>query len=210
MGFNSQDRNIKAQSTYTLTVPSGRADSITSSILDGKFVEMDCTPQVNWILQNTAAAGNANNYSGLYAVVFLVTIGNGSTGKILTYTCESPGCPIAKGSDHPWTKDNNSGHLVIEGYSVSSIGDKGHDKVASSSYLNTAPNPLVNETTIEYEIAGTGFIKIYNLLGKCIYSKAILGNGNIIWNPANNESGLYICRMTSSREKMARNIFVIR
>jgi hypothetical protein len=114
MGFNLLDPIIKAVDTIHFAAPSGRPSGTDPSVLDGQFFELDVTNQVNWILKHTKEAGETQ-LSGQYAIVFLVDVGKGSTGKVHGYATEN-GALGTLNSDAHWTKDGNTIHLYMRGF----------------------------------------------------------------------------------------------
>jgi hypothetical protein len=107
MGFDFMTPTLQSEEVISFTAPAGKQDEFSPSVLDGQFVEVDITDQVNWILQN----------SGNYAIVFLVPPNEGNTGKVSAYAYEdSPGVQLVYcGGDNPWTKDGNTAHIEIDG-----------------------------------------------------------------------------------------------
>jgi len=216
MGFNIMDPEIKASDTLNFTAPAGRPSEIDASVLDGQFLEVDCTPQVNWILKNTAAAGNPSGLSGQYAVVFLVTPGLGSTGKCNTYAAED-GVRSAIGSDNPWTQDGNTGHLVIVDSPSDPVVIVGIEKAASRAALNTVslsqntPNPFKPMTSIAYNTNGkSGALKIFDASGRMVYSRDVSGQGSVEWNAGRNVSGIYMYRLTVGSKIISKKMILMR
>jgi len=210
MGFNIMDPEIKASDTLNFTAPAGRPSEIDASLLDGQFVELDCTPQVNWILQNTAAAGNPSGLSGQYAVVFLVTPGMGSTGKCNTYTSED-GVRSALGNDNPWTQDGNSGHLLLVG-DLTSV-EKSAAKVALNtvSLSQNTPNPFMPHTSIAYNTNGkSGSLKIFDATGRQVHTQSVNGKSSIEWNAGNNVSGIYMYRLTVGSQVISKKMILMK
>lgn len=212
MGYNIMDPTIKAGDTLNYTAPTG-SDGI-ASVLDGQFMEVDCTPQVQWILQNTVAAGNPSALSGQYAVVFLVTPGMGSTGKINSYTQENGPGGVTTGcfSDAPWTTDGNTGHIVVEGDLVVGV-EKAAAKVALSgiALAQNVPNPFVPKTTIAYNTDNrNGSIKIYDANGKLVHSQNVSGKGSIEWNAGNMVSGIYAYRLTVGNKVISKKMILMK
>jgi len=213
MGFNIMDPEIKASDTLNYTAPAAKPSEIDASVLDGQFLEVDCTPQVNWILQNTAAAGNPSGLSGEYAVVFLVTPGMGSTGKVNSYTQEN--CPggVTTGcvSDAPWTTDGNTGHLVLVG-DLTSV-EKSSAKVALNtvSLSQNTPNPFMPHTSIAYNTNGrNGSLKIFDATGRQVYTQSVNGKSSIEWNAGNNVSGIYMYRLTVGSQVISKKMILMK
>lgn len=112
MGYDMSNPTLQAEEIILFEAPAGRLSEADPSVLDGQFIEIDITDQVNWILQHTGP--NKGSYSGQYAIVFLVAPGQGSTGKFNLYAAENlPG--VGSGSDNPWTNDGNTIHLLVYG-----------------------------------------------------------------------------------------------
>jgi hypothetical protein len=107
MGYDFMTPTLQAEEIISITAPAGRPDDFSPSILDGQFFEIDVTDQVNWIL----------SHDGQYAIMILVPVGEGNTGKISSYSEEN--CPGASTlecpSDEPWTTDGNTAHIIVEG-----------------------------------------------------------------------------------------------
>jgi hypothetical protein len=194
MGFNIMDPWIKASDTLQFSAPAGRQSDITPSVLDGKFVELDCTPQVNWILQHTKEAGETA-LSGQYAIVFLVTPGQGSIGKVSTYTAEEGAIP-AIGSDTPWTRDGNTGHLVVEGNITSKENPALRDGSRSIALSQNTPNPFSARTSIAYNAGSrSGVLRIFDAGGRMVLGRPVTGRGSVEWNASQMVSGIYLCRL---------------
>ena len=105
MGYDFMTPTLQSEEVINYTAAAGRPDDFSPSVLDGQFFDVDVTDQVNWILQN----------SGHYAIMLLVPVGEGNTGKVNSYSEENgPGIPVGCDSDNPWTQDGNTCHLVIE------------------------------------------------------------------------------------------------
>jgi len=209
MAFNIMDPDIKAGDTLNITAPAGRPSEIDQSILDGQFLEVDCTPQVNWILAHTKEAGEAV-LSGQYAIVFLVTPGQGSTGKINGYTNENLVRSVM-GSDAPWTQDGNTAHLVMDG-TVSVEKKTTQPVLAGISLSQNSPNPFRPATAINYNtgLSNSGTLKIYNAAGAAVMSKSVSGQGTVSWNAASSPSGLYLYRLTAGSLSVEKKMVLMK
>lgn len=206
MGYNSENPSkLMAEETINHIAVNGRAAQTDDSVLDKQFWEVDVTDQANWILAHTGA--NKSTYSGQYAIVFLVAVGQGSIGKINSYTAEN--CVIAAGSDNPWTVDGNTCHLVAVGDNLQFISAE----KAPATALNglalgfNQPNPFTKATTLAYSTDGrSATAKIFSADGKLVHTQAVSGQGNLIWNAKDNAPGLYICRLTAGNKTVARTL----
>ncbi|OGJ88283.1 MAG: hypothetical protein A2268_05215 [Candidatus Raymondbacteria bacterium RifOxyA12_full_50_37] len=100
-----------AEETIQFTAPAGRLSNDVPSLLDGHFIEIDVTDQINWILDNQSS-GSA------WAIVLLSQVGVGSTGKFTTLSAENGFCmdPGSAGitiPNDPWSTDCNTVHLFM-------------------------------------------------------------------------------------------------
>jgi hypothetical protein len=209
MFYSAVGEAKKADDVLNITAPAGRVDDISGSVLDGQFMEIDCTPQVQWILANTAVAGNPSGLSGQYAIVFLVAPNQGDTGKINTYSFEN--CVPGLGSDAPWTTDGNTAHLVLEGDVVSV--EKASVKVPLSgiSLAQNSPNPFMPKTVIAYNTdSKNGDIKIYDANGKLVHTAAVSGKGSIEWNASSMVSGIYMYRLTVGSKVISKKMILMK
>jgi hypothetical protein len=210
MGYNALDPVIKALDSVDFTALAGKPSGVDPSVLDGQFVDIDVTPQVNWILQNTMAAGNPNSLSGQYAIVCLVTPGVGSTGKVNTMSSEA-GVMGTLTSDAPWTTDGNSGHLVVVG-TLTSV-EKSAAKVALNtvSLSQNTPNPFMPRTSIAYNTNGkSGSLKIFDATGKLVSSQSVSGKGSVEWNAGSSVSGIYMYRLTIGSQVISKKMILMK
>jgi hypothetical protein len=190
MGYDFMTPTLQQEEVIAYTAPAGRSDEFGSSVLDGQFMEVDVTDQVNWILQN----------SGNFGIVCLVPPNEGNTGKVNTYTMEDGTGTMGLGSDSPWTTDGNSGHLkVISDDLVLGVEeDIVATKVSSHIELSNAPNPFTKTTTINYTTGkfGNGVLTIYSPTGQMVHSQHVSGTGNVSWNSQDLAMGIYMTRLT--------------
>jgi hypothetical protein len=161
---------------------------------------------VNYVLQN----------SGQLAIMLLVPVGGGNTGKVSSYGREN--CPevatLSCGSDNPWTPDGNSAHIVVESDDlVVGIEDGAEGTVADEvSLAQNAPNPFNPETRISFNTGttGTGLLWIYNAEGRAVYSEQLNGSGTVYWNAAGLAAGVYLARLTVGNRVASRRMILIK
>ncbi|MBL8028961.1 MAG: immunoglobulin domain-containing protein, partial [Fibrobacteres bacterium] len=110
MTYNLQSGNLTNEQFIDVVIPQGVTSSSQNAILDKKFMEIDVTSQVNWILSHTGT--NKGSSSGQYAIVFLTDPSSSSTAQMHTYSYESS---TGKETISPWTQDGNSLHLFVNG-----------------------------------------------------------------------------------------------
>jgi len=156
MGMNAPDDTLAAERTVRIDVP--------SSGLDQQFFEIDVTPQIQWIMDNS--------YSGEYAIVFLTNIGSGSPGKVTLYAQENGILPTPGSAAH-WTTDGNTMHLVVYGYAAATGVARTGAMQPESADLSASPNPFNPLTTISLRVPSAhktvpaqGSIDIYSIDGK--------------------------------------------
>jgi hypothetical protein len=204
MGYDFMTPTLQAEEVIAYTAPAGRPDDFSPSVLDGQFLEIDVTDQVNWILQNT----------GHFAIMFLVPVGEGNTGKINSYTDES--CSPDQGaciSDNPWAQDGNSGHLLIAGdLVVGTAVEKGIVAVSGGVSLRSSPNPFNAATALHYSTdkASSGILSVYNPSGQVVFSKEVSGQGAVSWNAGQLAIGVYIARLTAGKKTVSQRMILIK
>lgn len=218
MGYNAENSTALIQEeTINITVPPGKVSGNDDG-LSKQFMEVDVTDQVNWILAHTGS--NKGSYSGQYAIVFLVAIGQGSVGKINTYSAENGVIPA--GSDSPWTTDGNTMHLVVTPGEIQCLGCPGcigcpgavesrTENRLSGINLGTAmPNPFTGNTSIFYNTGAhrSASINIYGPDGRLVHSRNVAGQGSMNWDASAMPMGLYVCRLTAGSRSVARTLIV--
>lgn len=212
MGFNSRFSNsLMKEETLQIIAPSGRIDNSHPSVLDSQFFEIDITNQVNWILSHSSRINDT--LSGHYAIAFLVSYGNGNTGKVTTYSHEGINDSIyfLIGSDHRWTKDGNTLHLIVESRNLEIASEKPEINQPTLLHLgHCQPNPLTSSTAIPYNSGSQeGRIAIYSPAGKMVLSKKITGVGRFDWDAKTMPAGLYICRLTIQGKSFSEHLIVL-
>jgi hypothetical protein len=203
MGYDFMTPTLQQEETINYTAPAGRSDEFAASVLDGQFLEVDITDQVNWILQN----------SGQYGIVFLVAPNEGNTGKINCYADEETLDPLAGcASDNPWTTDGNTVHILAEGDLSVSVEDVPVLVSKSISLGQNTPNPFRPSTTIPYNLghAKQGTIHIYGASGRLVHSEKISGKGSVTWNARHMASGIYLCRLIAGEKMVSRQMILMR
>jgi hypothetical protein len=82
--------------------------------------------------------------------------------------------------------------------------------------LQNYPNPFNPSTTIQFDVARTGFVtlKIYSMLGNeietLIASTLSPGGYSVKWNASNRSSGVYFCRMQARDFIMTRKLILLK
>ena len=83
--------------------------------------------------------------------------------------------------------------------------------------LNTAyPNPFNPVTSINYTLSGRDHVtlSVYNLTGKLIETlvddKQDAGSYTLVWDAANQPSGMYFLRMVTSNEMFHQKLMLLK
>jgi len=113
-----------------------------------------------------------------------------------------------------WDEDGSMDLLVGDYYGyvevyvnteiASGLNNGADDKPTKFSLSQNYPNPFNVVTQIEYQISDAGFVElsVYNLLGEkvanLVSEQRTAGTYQVSWNAAENPSGIYIYRLTSS------------
>jgi hypothetical protein len=201
MGYDFMNPILAAEEIKYFQAPAGRQGESEPSLLDGQFMEVDVTDQVNWILEN----------SGDYAIVLLVCPYESSTGKVNTYSQEDGTGRKGLGSDHPWTIDGNTAHIVVYGeIDAPGIEEDGGLGLSEASIGPAAPNPFNPTTLIPYNTGRfeKGLVKIYDIQGRLVFSQNIKGKGHIIWHAGHLSSGLFILRARIGQRTYERKLLL--
>ncbi|OGJ91105.1 MAG: hypothetical protein A2248_01005 [Candidatus Raymondbacteria bacterium RIFOXYA2_FULL_49_16] len=198
---------VGAEEVINFTAPQGRTDGASAPLLDGQFLELDVTDQVNWILANASA-------SAQYAIVALSDVGVGSTGKASIIAAENGVYSPTHGAavpNAPWTTDGNTAHLVCVGNLAQVSTEDGAGVSASTVSIENNPNPFNPTTNILYNTLGnTGILKIFNAEGKVVYSNTVSGKGSLIWNAANQPSGMYFSKLIVGKRNVTKRMILIK
>ncbi len=218
MGFDMGVSHLMAEETVTVHIPKARQKPETMSCrrtpseLDGRFFEIDVTEQVNWILAN----------HGQYAIVFLVKPDStlGEYGKVHVFGYENMDVFSLKytgehwnNSEHPWTTDGNTVHLVVESGNLG-IAQGSPIPAAGNQALMTfnTPNPFKARTRLHY-YTGTdhhGVLTVYNADGQRVLKRVISGSGSIVWNAKDRASGIYICRLSTNSQTAYKRMLLVK
>jgi hypothetical protein len=202
MGYDFMTPTLQQEEVISFTAPAGRPDEFAGSVLDGQFLEVDITDQVNWILQN----------SGHFAIAFLVPPNEGNTGKINIYADESASGVSTCPSDNPWATDCNSAHLWIEGDITAGIEKGPQLSMSRISLSQNTPNPFSASTNIDYNLgrAQTGSIQIFNASGQLVKNASVSGNGSFIWNAKGLTPGIYLCRLAAGKKVLSKRMILMK
>lgn len=208
MGYDMGDPSLMAEETIEFTASAGRPSESEPSVLDGRFVEIDVTDQVNWILANTG--GNKGSRSGQYAIVFLVAPGQGDIGKFNTYGSEN--CSGNAGSDNPWTADGNTTHFLVEGDLTIGAEQGAAGLPVSGAVLGrNLPNPFSASTAVAYNTGdGAGKLAIYAPDGRLVCGSEVRGAGSFSWNAEGLTSGIYVARLTVGKRAFSRTMILMK
>jgi hypothetical protein len=212
MGFGGTDHNLKASDTVQVRAPLGRFSGLEPSLLDSQFMELDCTPQVNWILSHSKESGE-QSLSGQYAIVFLVAQRKSGIGKMNIYSSEDcPGAASLLGSDHPWTQDGNTAHLVLEGNLTSVEKPSTALPSPGMALLQNFPNPFNPATSVNYFIPDRqkGFLSLYASDGSLISTQPVQGAGALHWDAGKRASGVYLCKLAIGRKVYVKKMMLMR
>ncbi|OGJ86075.1 MAG: hypothetical protein A2268_02290 [Candidatus Raymondbacteria bacterium RifOxyA12_full_50_37] len=193
--------------TITIQSLQGQSDSSSPSPLWRQFVEIDVTPQVQWILNNNDSAQNH-----LYTIIMTAI---GGTGRLFVFGkngCDSSYHALALPGDK-WTNDCNTLHFLIEGSLTPeppALAERGTPNRIESLTLASYPNPFNPTTTISYVIPGnnTGMLSIYSIDGKRIIQKSIMGQGEYLWNARGMVSGIYLCRLGCDGKVLTKKVLL--
>jgi hypothetical protein len=99
---------------------------------------------------------------------------------------------------------------------VSAIDDEPLAVPSAFASLNNYPNPFNPQTTIHFEIPQTGHvtIEVYDIQGRKLSTLydgiSSAGKHDLIWNAANQPSGIYFCRMTIENESVSKMITLLK
>jgi hypothetical protein len=212
MHYDYQSTTLQAEEIIAYTAEAGRPDEFSPSVLDGKFFEVDVTDQVNWILSNTME--NKGALSGHYAIMLLVPVGEGNTGKVNTYSEENcPDVSTVMGSDNPWTADANTCHLVIGSDNLQiNVENAPVANIKSGVSLHSLPNPFTSATTLNYNTdkALSGMLEVYNAAGQVVFGKTVSGQGSVFWNAGDLAIGIYMARLTAGSKVISIKMMLIR
>jgi hypothetical protein len=107
-------------------------------------------------------------------------------------------------------------HLVNEPYYYNTTGIDTLPYNQKSFYLKqNFPNPVLNETTLTFNIPGNGHVKleILNNNGQVIdllvNKQLSYGEHTISWNSRNNPTGFYVCRLQYGGSSRIQKIMVL-
>jgi hypothetical protein len=205
MGFDSAHSELMAEDSIYYTAVEGLALDGNPTVLDSQFFEINITNQVNWIL----------THEGQFAIVLLNTPGTGSYGKVNCYALEDgPGLSAyGYNSDHPWTQDGNTMHIVAYG----DIGPVASEKkppvavLADKLVVCAAPNPFQSTVTIRY--AGkreNGTLRIFTPDGRVVASFSPVNGMPVVWNARGLPNSVYIIEFSIAGKKYLSRTFLIR
>lgn len=214
MGFNPEIPSLFAQETLTFIMDSARSSLNSNSKLDKKFVEIDVTEQVNWILSHTGKTNPLKvGDSASYAIAFLVKSYDRTVGSFFTYSHEDSSFP-GGGSDLPWTTDGNTVHLVVESDNLTPISA---EKRSSSPFPGAIrgsvhPNPFKGIACISYNMGlkTTGTVSVFSPNGKLVSSQPVSGQGQLIWDASKRPEGLYICKLEVNGWSYSTTVVLLR
>ena len=95
--------------------------------------------------------------------------------------------------------DPNNADYVEHTFVFDAVSTGIEDDLASKTLAPPYPNPATNYTTVNYQLyqAGTRqFVKMYNVIGRELYSQAVYGNtGNVAINTENLNAGIYFINL---------------
>jgi len=196
-----------AESTINYTAPAGRPAIDGTPLLGKQFMQVDVTAQVNWILNNITDIS-------AWAIVCLAPIGAGSTGKASISANEN--CSGVDGGATPplaeyWSTDGNTAHLLCVGNLAQVKAENASAAVAGKVSLTNEPNPFNPTTNISYNTLGNrGALKVFNSVGKMVYSTIVSGKGSKMWDAGNLPSGVYFSRLTVGNSTVSKRIILIK
>ncbi len=74
------------------------------------------------------------------------------------------------------------------------------------------PNPFNTTTSISYNLGNLqkGLFTVYSLSGRILFSKEIMGKGDLNWNAGNQPNGIYICKMNISGYCLSQKMLLTR
>lgn len=212
MGFNPvYPDSLKAEEIIRVVVPPGKQGEWDDAHLDKVFFELDVTDQVNWILSHTGAQKGI--FSGQYAIVCLVVVNQGNTGKVLTYSSENCIQPI--GGDAPWNQDGNTFHLLIESDNLV-VTDAAESRprigLSGISLGTGVPNPFAAAASIDYTTGAgiNGKLRIYSPDGRVVMERHVAGHGRMTWDARGRQAGIYLCRLSVGGKTAVRRLVVAR
>jgi len=209
--------SMRAQEIIEFIAPTGTSSPTSVPPLEKQFVEVEITNQVNWILAHT---GKDNplakdlSDSASYAIGFIVTRGQGSLGKVNTWSFETGS--KALGNPNPWTEDGNTLHLVVSSDNLqplaTSVEKESPTRLNELSLGANFPNSFSDFTNIPYRIesAKRGVLKIYNAEGRIVFAKPVTGQGMVKWNGSNLASGIYTGELVVGHQKVSRTMILMR
>ncbi|OGJ87312.1 MAG: hypothetical protein A2487_05095 [Candidatus Raymondbacteria bacterium RifOxyC12_full_50_8] len=198
-----------AEEIIDFTAPQGRIQNDVPPILDGQFVRINVTDQVNWILSNV-------NGSSAYGIVMLSQAGVGSTGKFSLLAGEN--CVLTSDvsvtvPNVPWSTDGNTVHLVVYGSAEATLDAEVVPVAGNGLALEqNAPNPFNPMTTIAYTIGNgaRGQVRICNAQGATVYTALVAGQGSLVWNAEAQPSGVYFCSLNTGKTSVSRKMVLLR
>lgn len=211
MGFNAQyPTDLMEEETLTVIAPKGKQSEFDDAHLDKIFFEADITDQVNWILGRTGV--NKGSSSGQYAIVFLMATGQGSIGKINTYSAEN--CVQPAGGDAPWNRDGNTLHVVVESDNLSFVSTEQQDLSANPGSVVgiICPNPCQGVASFTFNTGHSknGIVRVYSPDGRVAFTKSVNGQGRLIWDAGHQAIGLYVCTLSAAGRSHSRSMVVLR
>jgi len=197
--------------TLAFIAESGRRYNDDPSVLDSHFVRVNVTKQVQWIVQH---------HNGEYGIALLSPVGQGSVGNFYLRANENciPDPPriYVTVPNHPWSKDDNTVHLLVYGDLTDSVrSERPSTTVGQACVVSICPNPFNPSTMISYAIPGNGQteLAIFSLAGKLIYRKQVSGKGSYAWDASGQPSGVYVCRINAGEagsKVISRRMILIR
>ena len=102
-----------------------------------------------------------------------------------------------------WTENRPYIRLVFSNVSVPE-----ETLISNKNFITTYPNPFNGEVTIEYSVAhSNNNLEIYNIKGQKVYSQMDLpAAGSIIWKCEAQTSGIYLIKISNSKESYIKKI----
>jgi len=195
-----------AEEIVTLTMLDGVTNSAddNGSVLGKKFLTIDVTKQVQWILDQNAAGVNKN-----YAIVFLVDISDAGTGLAAAY---SMGLGTAPDAFYYWTKDKNTMHLVVDGSLSPAATEKATELSASGVGCGVYPTPCNPSSKISYSTGSIGFgeLRVFTAAGREVMRETVTGHGSKIFDGAKLTSGLYFVSLKAGSTVVTRRLVLLK
>ena len=101
-----------------------------------------------------------------------------------------------------WTENRPYIRLVFSNVGVI------EENLSSNNFLNTYPNPFNSEVNIEYSMdCSKNNLEIYNIKGQKVYSQMNLPvSGSLVWKCEDHKSGIYIVKISNSKQKYVKKI----